>query len=149
MANQGKPGKSMIQTILPLSSDIIHYVYDVKNELYSDSEIWKTLLRNKKKTGTFSSKKVDYRFMMYKRPQKIGKDGSVKSSFVLFHFYGKKSINEMRKELDKYVISFPKMAKKNTPQDTKEISTPNSFILSDNYPNPFNPSTKFRVSIPE
>ena len=149
MANQGKPTTSAVPTILPLSSDISYYVYDVEEATYVDKKIGRRLVKTKNKKRKYNSKKSDYRFMMYKKDQEVDKSGSIKFAFVLFHSYGKKSIRTMTSELDEYTMKFPKLSKKSDKKDIRNISTPESFILSENYPNPFNPTTKFRVSVPE
>lgn len=147
MCNKDKYDNSMVPSIYPLDSDVSYYVYDVKNEMYQDEVIWRTLNENKTKTGKFNTKKSDYRFIVYKKDD--NKTGSLKFSFVLFHSYGKKSVEDMTSEMAKYIISFAKLSQKNIPIETKSLSSPDSFILSSNYPNPFNPTTKFKISIPE
>ncbi len=147
MCNKDKSDNSMVPSIYPLDSDVSYYVYDVKNEMYQDDVIWSTLNDNKTKTGKFNTKKSDYRFNIYKKDD--SKKGSMKFSFVLFHSQGKKSIEDMTDEMGKYIISFPKFSQQNIPFKTKNLTTADSFILSSNFPNPFNPSTKFKVSIPE
>ena len=147
MCNKDNSNDSMVPTIFPLQSDISYYVYDVENEMYNDKEIWETLDDNKSVTGKFNTLKSDYRFMVYRKSRKG--DNTLNFSFVLFHSYGKKSLENMTSEMERYILSIPKLSENNTPKETKELSIPETFILSSNYPNPFNPSTKFKVSLPE
>ena len=111
MANKSKLTNSTIPTILPLSSDIAYYVYDVEEVIYEDKKIWQKLINAKNNKRKYNSKKSDYRFMMFQKPQKVDKSGSIKIAFVLFHSYGKKSISSMTSELDKYTMKFPKLSK--------------------------------------
>ena len=149
MTNKGEPTSSMIPTIFPLSSNTSYYVYNVKEETYNDKKIWEIISNKKSNSKNHFSEKSDYRFIMYQKPQKIDETGLLKFSFVLFHSYGKKSIESMTSEIDKYFTTSPKLSKNNTPRETKNPSLPKILILSENYPNPFNPTTKFKVSIPE
>ena len=147
MCNKDNSNESMVPTIFPLQSDISYYVYDVKKEMYNDKKIWETLDGNKSVTGKFNTLKSDYRFKVYRKSKKG--DNILNFSFVLFHSYGKKSLENMTSEMDKYILSIPKLSENDTPKEIKELSVPETFIMSSNYPNPFNPSTKFKVSLPE
>ncbi len=152
MANNGRWDEGPVPAVVNLSSGQLRYkVLGSLEKHLTDKEKWNIISDPafEQFRKTFETED-DYRFIVFSEPMTVKAGEAVTFSLALVHTKGQANSDKYINELKRWYKDHPLLFKQTGRQLTnKEKIIPEEISLSNSYPNPFNPSTSFTLSLPQ
>ncbi len=148
MSNAGNWADGYIPGVLMLSNDEFRYrVLGSLSAPLSDKEKWQVLTQPSSET-TFNET-TDYRFVVAADSRPLSPGDSLTFIVALVHTRTLETFTHAQRNIKAFDLDHPRLFKQSSPRRLEIAELPAEISLSPNYPNPFNPSTTIKVSLPE
>jgi len=151
MANEREWNTDMIPAVVVLSERNLNQ--DVLGRLeqpLTDAEKW-SLMKSKSRGGAVQSydENDDYRFIVHTDIRRLNPGEEITFAAALVHTQSLEKVKRNLKDLRKWYRFHPASFKQIAQTAEDEELLPEVVSLAPNYPNPFNPDTRFKIALPE
>ncbi|GEM_PF-1912420 len=151
MSNNGNWRNSSTPAVLMLSENHFNYkVFGSLSKRFTDNKKWEIL----KGPGNYKYKTDytapdDYRFIVYSDVYTLRSGDTLTFSVALVHAFGYDLSNNIINNLRLWYQSHPILFRSFTQNNPKNTVIPDVLTISPGFPNPFNSTTMFSISLPE